>query len=44
MAQNIKYKSTMQKHDRFLYYANSLYCEEIGLQSFKNFVAVWMTA
>jgi len=31
------------KKDRFLYYTNSVYCEELGMERIKTFVSVWFT-
>ena len=44
MAENIKYQSTSNKHDRFSFYVNSIYTEEIGMDKFKHFVSTWLTA
>ena len=44
MAENIKYKPTVNKSDRFLFYVNSIYTEEIGMDKFKHFVSTWLTA
>jgi hypothetical protein len=44
MAENIKYQSTSNKHDRFSFYMNSIYTEEIGMDKFKHFVSTWLTA
>jgi len=44
MAENIKYKPTTSKTDRFMFYVNSIYTEEIEMDKFKHFVSTWLTA
>lgn len=44
MAQNSQFQPNSNKKERYLYYANTLYCEEIGVDQYKLFIQSWLTS
>ena len=43
-AENINYKPTSKKQDRFLHHTTTLYCNEIEQDQFKYFIQSWLTS
>ena len=43
-AENINFKPTSDKQDRFLHHTTTLYCNEIEPDQYKYFIQSWLTS